>query len=115
MSILETKSQPHAQPSVQSHALPQVAEGLLQQVDLVNRTVTVLRGADLPTADALAFDVPPTCEILLNGERVKLRMLQPRDRVRLTFYHRPAGLMALSLEACTRRETECHQHTEEQP
>jgi hypothetical protein len=102
MSILETKSQPHA--------LPQVAKGLLEHVDLVNRSVTVQQGSE-----TLAFDVPPTCEILLNGERVKLRMLQPRDRVRLTFYHRPAGLMALSLEASTRLDTESHQTKEEQP
>ena len=80
-----------------THTSPLVGEGLLQHIDLVGRAVTVLleRGP-------LIFDVPPTCEILLNGERVKLRMLQPRDRVQITYCRRRGLLTALSLEATTR-------------
>jgi hypothetical protein len=50
--------------------------GALNEVDLVNRTIHVLVG---PTR--LTFDVPPVCEIMLNGERVKLHVLQARDTV----------------------------------
>lgn len=84
-------------PFAGTETTPQMAEGLLQKVDLVNRVVTLAR-----TEDALTFDVPPTCEVLLNGERVKLRLLQPRDRLSVTYCRQPGGFMALSLDARTR-------------
>ena len=77
---------------------PIVAEGYVESIDLVSRTVTVLMKWGL-----LIFDVPPACEILLNGERVKLRLLQPRDRINITFCRKRGVLTALSLKVTTRR------------
>ena len=57
----------------------QVLEGVIQHVDLINRDLTVL----VRNGIAL-FDVPLNCKILLHGEAVKLRLLQPFDHVRLT-------------------------------
>lgn len=76
---------------------PHTGEGVLQQIDLVNRSVTVFFH-DGP----LTFDVPLSSEVLLNGERVKLRMLQPRDRVRISYFRCRGLLTALSLEVSPR-------------
>ncbi len=76
-----------------TYTSPQTTEGRVLYVDLFNRSVTVLL-----KNGPLTFDVPPTCEVLLNGERVKLRMLQPRDRVTITFCRRQGILTAMSLE-----------------
>ena len=54
-------------------------EGTVLSVDTVNRELTVLS-----RAVRVAFDVPPGCPIVLRGERVKLRLVQPGDRVRVT-------------------------------
>jgi hypothetical protein len=58
----------------------QQLEGTLTSVDLVNRVAAVQRGSRIVT-----FDVPPACEVLLRGERVKLRMLQPSDAVTIRY------------------------------
>ena len=50
--------------------------GTLDQVDLLNRTVQMHMGPM-----RLMFDVLPPCEIFLNGERVKLHVLQSGDTV----------------------------------
>jgi hypothetical protein len=63
------------------------ADGVIQQVDTVNRELRVL-----VNRTSLSFDVPPDCAVILNAERVKLRLLQPADRVKL-FYR--AGLRGL--------------------
>lgn len=84
-------------PAFAEEVSPQTVEGVLQGVDLLNRIVTVHRGRT-----AMTFDVPPACEVLLNGERVKLRLLQPRDRVFVTFDREKSPCSALSVEACTR-------------
>ncbi len=78
-------------------AAPEVAHGVLQRIDMVGREVTVRQ----PGGDA-SYAVSPRCEVLLNGERVKLRMLQPRDRVRVAHRLRAEGRTALSIEAVTR-------------
>ena len=62
------------------------AVGTIQFVDTVSREVTVL----LPSG-AIVFDVPSDCLILLRGERIKLRMLQPHDEV-IAFFVRTQGL-----------------------
>jgi hypothetical protein len=55
-------------------------EGIVQRVDTVNRELTlVAEGA------TFVIDVPSDCPILLRGERVKMRMIQPRDPVRVTY------------------------------
>lgn len=67
--------------------------GVVHRVDLVNRELTVfVRGG------VLTFDVPVGCEIALHRERVRLRMVQPRDRVRVTYARRGGFLVALGVE-----------------
>jgi hypothetical protein len=44
------------------------------------------------------FDVPTDCAILLRGERVKLRLVQPHDCVRLTYRERRGLLAACVIE-----------------
>lgn len=55
-------------------------EGVIQQVDAVSRELVVLRNGN-----QVRFYVPIDCKILLNDERVKLRMLQPMDRACISF------------------------------
>ncbi len=67
--------------------------GVVHRVDMVNRELTVLvNGAPL------TFDVPVGCEIDLHGERVRFRMVQPRDRVRVRHTRRGGFLVALGIE-----------------
>jgi hypothetical protein len=42
--------------------------------------------------------VPPDCNVVLRGERVKLRMVQPRDRVRVTYTELADSLVAREIE-----------------
>ena len=63
-------------------------EGFVERVDLVNRELTVRAGDE-----RVKFDVPTDCAILLRGERVKLRLMQLHDCVRLTYTER-RGLRA---------------------
>jgi hypothetical protein len=67
--------------------------GVVHLVDTVNRVLTVLVNGGL-----LTFDVPVDCEIILHGERVRFRMLQPRDRVRVTHAGRGSFRVALAIE-----------------
>lgn len=76
---------------------PQIAEGVVHSIDLIGRTVTVLLPLGMVT-----IDVPPACEIWLNGERVKLRLLQPQDRTRVTFYRKCGVLTAMAIHTTTR-------------
>ncbi|HEV7223005.1 MAG TPA: hypothetical protein VGN42_09920 [Pirellulales bacterium] len=69
----------------------QQLEGILEQVDLLNRTAQIRKDHR-----CLTFDLPPACDILLRGERVKLRMLQPLDRVTVR-YRSAAGRHVASL------------------
>ncbi|HJT75816.1 MAG TPA: hypothetical protein VJ739_01305 [Gemmataceae bacterium] len=67
--------------------------GVVHRVDTVNRELTVLVNGDL-----LTFDVPVDCAIVLHGERVRFRMMQPRDRVRVWHARRGRFLVALAIE-----------------
>jgi hypothetical protein len=69
------------------------AQGAVQRVDTVGREITVL----LPTGLAV-FDVPSDCPVLLRGEPIKLRLLQPRDQVRVTFSDCQGRLVAQFVE-----------------
>jgi hypothetical protein len=60
---------------------------------MINRELTVL-----VNGEPLTFDVPVDCEIALHGERVRLRMVQPRDRVRLRHARRGGFLVAVGIE-----------------
>ena len=55
-------------------------EGIVCQVDVINRELALLT-----KGTRVVFDVPPGCPIVLRGERVRLRLVQPRDRARLTY------------------------------
>ena len=69
------------------------ARGIVQSVDLVGRDMTVLLQTGVEV-----FDIPPDCAILLHGEQVKLRMVQPRDHVWITFTRASERLVAEKLE-----------------
>src|SRR3954463_3539411 len=71
------------------------AEAVIHRVDPVNRELAALVEGVLVT-----IDVPPACEVILRGERIKLRMVQPRDRVRVAY-----GEVADSLVARDRGAT----------
>jgi hypothetical protein len=53
--------------------------GVVHRVDTVNRELTVIVNGEL-----LTFDVPVGCQVILHGEPVKLRIVQPQDRVKIT-------------------------------
>src|SRR5690349_10629473 len=56
------------------------AVGIVQQVDVPGRALTLL------TRDAVReFDVAADCAVLLHGERVKLRLLQPKDYAHVVY------------------------------
>ena len=52
------------------------AEAIVHSVDPVNRELGVVIVGSL-----VNIYLPPNCDIVLRGERVKLRMVQPGDRV----------------------------------
>jgi hypothetical protein len=69
------------------------ARGAVKRVDTVEREITVL----LPTG-LTVFDVPSDCRVLLRGEPIKLRLIQPRDRVEISFIDCQGRLTARMLE-----------------
>jgi hypothetical protein len=70
-----------------------LAEGTVCQVDIINRELVLL------VNDArVVFDVPPDCQIVLRGERVRLRVVQPRDRARVTYAIRRGRPAAHSID-----------------
>ena len=69
------------------------AQGSVQRVDTVGREIIVL----LPSGLAV-FDVPCDCSILLRGEPVKLRVLQPSGQVQIAFCDRQGMLVAQLLD-----------------
>lgn len=54
--------------------------GVIRRVDPVGRELEVT-----VAGTPVSFDVRIDCAITLRGERVKLRLLQPRDRVRIMY------------------------------
>ncbi len=67
-----------------------VSVGVVHRIDTVNREVAVFVKGEL-----LNFDVPVGCAVVLHGEPVKLRMVQPRDRVKIT--HTISGGLRVAL------------------
>jgi hypothetical protein len=55
-------------------------DGVVRRVDPVSREV-VVHVAGVP----VSFDARPGCVVMLRGERVKLRLIQPRDRVLVAY------------------------------
>lgn len=70
-----------------------VSVGVVHRVDTVNREIAVLAGGEL-----LTFDVPVGCAVVLHGEPVKLRMVQPQDRVKIRHASRGGLQVALTIE-----------------
>jgi hypothetical protein len=54
--------------------------GTICRVNSLTREIAVRTSGEL-----VEFDVPVECPVLLNGERVKLRLLQPMDRAQVTY------------------------------
>lgn len=52
--------------------------GIIQTVDVVQRELVLL-----VRSQQIVVDVPPECPVLLRGERIKLRIIQPGDMVRI--------------------------------
>lgn len=67
--------------------------GMVHRVDTVNRELTVFVNGEL-----LTFDVPVGCEVVLHGEPVKLRMVQPLDRLKITYASRGGLRVARAIE-----------------
>ena len=77
------------------NAVQQLVEidGVVRRVDPVGREVEV-QIAGTP----VSFDVRPDCVVTLRGERVKLRLVQPRDRVRVAYTEAPGALVAAAVD-----------------
>jgi hypothetical protein len=67
--------------------------GIIDDIDLVNRQLA-LRSCFGPKS----VDVPPTCRILLRGEPVKLRLLQPGDYIKVTLSKSASSSAAQQIE-----------------
>jgi hypothetical protein len=65
------------------------ADGIIEHVDVPGRELTVRIGSR-----SRQFALAPQCPLLLHGERVKLRMLQARDRAHLEYAHDGEALVA---------------------
>lgn len=68
--------------------------GVIRQVDAVNRDMTLLAGGTHELVD-----IPSNCSIVLNGEAVKLRLLQPGDYVRVLYLDQNNVRVAQRIEA----------------
>jgi hypothetical protein len=68
-------------------------DGVVRRVDPVGREVELHAGGA-----TISLDVPPDCVITLRGERVKLRLLQARDRVRVKYVEYPGARVADAIE-----------------
>jgi hypothetical protein len=69
------------------------ARAVIHRVDPVNRELTAL-----VDGSAVCVYVPPDCDILLRGERIKLRLVQPRDRIRLVYAPGAEAVVARRIE-----------------
>jgi hypothetical protein len=68
-------------------------EAIIHRVDLINRELTALADGVL-----VVIYVPPACDVKLRGERIKLRIVQPRDRVRVTFSQFSNSMIASAID-----------------
>jgi hypothetical protein len=84
---------PASPPSFTPLPMLKSAEGAVQRLDTVAREIVVM----LPTGLAV-FDVPCACAVLLRGEPIKLRVIQPGDQVKVTFTERQGSKIAQMLE-----------------
>jgi hypothetical protein len=71
-------------------------DAVIREVDPINRQVLIVVNEGIETVY-----VPPDCTVLLRGERVKLRIMQPRDRVRMRVHGTLGKVVARSIEVRT--------------
>lgn len=83
---------------VQPTAPVLAVEGVIEVVDPVNRELLVADGQA-----TVRFDVPADCPVVLNSERVKFRLLQPLDRVRVVYAFESGRRWARRIEVQTGR------------
>ena len=69
------------------------AEAVVHRVDPVNRELAALVGG-VP----VTIYVPPDSAVVLRGERVKFRMVQPGDRLRVAYTKLADPLVARAIE-----------------
>lgn len=69
----------HASASAAIDRPDRIVEGTIQSVDTLGREIAVLIASGLEV-----FYVPPDCPTYLRGERIKLRIVQSQDEVRVT-------------------------------
>jgi hypothetical protein len=65
------------------------AVGIIQAVDVPGRMLTIL-----VNGVSTIFDIAPDCAIVLRGERVKLRLVQPSDTAHLVYRQTAEGRKA---------------------
>lgn len=75
------------------YELESEADAIVQHVDLINRELTALVEGVL-----VSIYAPPACDVVLRGERVKFRLVQPRDRVRVSYTQSDNTLIASAIE-----------------
>ena len=85
----------HQRPAPKGMLLPRSErlQGFVQSVNLLDRDLIISTGTE-----ATVVDVPPDCPVFLHGERIKLRLLQPRDVVSIAFVRRDERLVAQKVE-----------------
>lgn len=68
-------------------------DGIVRWVDPIGREMEVqVEGGPV------SLDVRPDCVISLRGERIKLRLIQPRDRVRVKYTEHCSARIADTIE-----------------
>jgi hypothetical protein len=63
-------------------------DGVVRRIDPISR-----EGEFHTEGVTIRLDIPINCVITLRGERIKLRLIQPRDRVRVS-YNEHRGIRA---------------------
>jgi hypothetical protein len=75
-------------------------EAVIHQVDPVTRELAaIVKGVHV------TIYAPPACDVILRGERIKLRMVQPRDRVRVTYTESANPIVACAIEVLSGHPT----------
>jgi hypothetical protein len=69
------------------------AEAILHRLDPVTRELGAVMAGVMTN-----IYVPSDCDIVLRGERIKLRMVQPGDRLRVSYERRGSSLIARHVE-----------------
>lgn len=83
LAVLETNPLPAAE----------IMAGIVESVDVVQRELILVVGRQ-----RIAVDVPPQCAVVLRGERIKLRIIQPGDVVQIRLAGRKGRPFAQRVE-----------------